>query len=511
MISGNYTSKRRVPLTILSSIIAVGINYIISFTLAPYITDSLGAEAYGFVSLAKTVANYGIILTACFNSFAARYITIAYHENDLQKAVSFHSTILCINAILIVISTLLSLLVAINIDSLLVVSPSMRIDVQILLVCDIINYALLSFANSFSVSAHIKNKLYYVGVIKSISYLVEALALVFLFGLLRPKVYYVGIALLFSTAVIGICSVFMTNRMTPELKVKRSAISFDAAKKLFLSGVWNSINSVGNLLNSGLDLWVSNLLLSTQAMGELSIVKTVTTMITSLFQLISQPFQPMLLKQYAAHDVEGVVKTLKKQIRFNGFASCLMMSGLCVLGKAYYALWMPGQDTELLFELTMISTIGLFFEGIVHPLFYTYTLTIKNRVPCVMTIISGLLNVISMYVLIKYFTMGLEAVVGTTSVLGIGMYLLFTPLYSAKCLKVSIYTFFPCILQVMGLCVVCVSTSKMLFADPQVTSWLGLLLFGILIILITAFVYLIGVVYLSTIKRVIRRALLSRS
>ena len=47
----------------------------------------------------------------------------------------------------------------------------------------------------------------------------------------------------------------------------------EAVKKLVLSGIWNSINSVGNLLNSGLDLWISNLMLSALEMGNLSIVK----------------------------------------------------------------------------------------------------------------------------------------------------------------------------------------------------------------------------------------------
>lgn len=49
--------------------------------------------------------------------------------------------------------------------------------------------------------------------------------------------------------------------------------SFSAVKDLFVSGIWNSINSIGNLLNSGLDLWISNLMLSPTSMGELSIVK----------------------------------------------------------------------------------------------------------------------------------------------------------------------------------------------------------------------------------------------
>ena len=70
-------------------------------------------------------------------------------------------------------------------------------------------------------------------------------------------------------------------------------------------------------------------------------------------------------------------------------------------------------------------------------MFYTYTLSLKNTAACIVTVISGALNVISMFVLLTYTELDLYAVVGTTTVLGFVTFLIFTPLYSAWCIVKS--------------------------------------------------------------------------
>ena len=55
--------------TLLTSGIAVVLSYLINFFLTPFITDTAGTEAYGFVTLAKTAVNYISIITVAFTAF----------------------------------------------------------------------------------------------------------------------------------------------------------------------------------------------------------------------------------------------------------------------------------------------------------------------------------------------------------------------------------------------------------------------------------------------------------
>ena len=84
----------------------------------------------------------------------------------------------------------------------------------------------------------------------------------------------------------------------------------------------------------------------------------------------------------------------------------------------------------------------------------------------------GTANVIGMYVLIKYTSLGEYAVVLTTMVLNL-IHLIDAPIYSAYCLKIKISTFYPVILRHLIACVVNVILIRVLAGVlPDPSSWL---------------------------------------
>ena len=82
-----YMEKRRsdskaILLNIIWAVLAILVKYAINFLTTPYVTNNIGVEAYGFVSLANTFTSYIDLISIALNSFASRYIAIAYHQND---------------------------------------------------------------------------------------------------------------------------------------------------------------------------------------------------------------------------------------------------------------------------------------------------------------------------------------------------------------------------------------------------------------------------------------------
>lgn len=494
-MQSNKSATKRISATLIISVLAMAINYVISFALTPYITTHIGTEAYGFVSLAKTVSNYGIIITGCLNAFASRYITIAYHKEELKKAKCYFSSVVIANIALVFVMIILEIFFIWKIEWFIKIPQSLLKDVKILFALDIINYMLLALANTFVASAYIKNQLDKIEIIKLIAYFVEALALVAFYKFFSPKIYYVGIALLGSTIILGCGNFILSKKLTPELKISRKYFSWGAVKDLVISGIWNSVNSVGNLLNSGLDLWVSNLMLSATSMGELSIVKTVSTILSTLEQLISRPFQPYLLKQYSKNNSVELIKIFNFEIKFSGYISSMICAGLLCFGKVYYKLWTPTQNIDLLYGITAVTAIGFLFEGMVQPLFYTYTLTLKNKIPCYVTIASGFLNVVGMYFLLKYTHLQLYAVVGTTTVLGFITFCIFTPLYTSYCLKVKWNVFYFSIIRVIVSAGITTVILNVIFRNHMPLSWLGMA--GVVIISCIIGIFIFSIVVLN--------------
>ena len=450
MITEKLNTKR-ISGTLLMSVAAMAVNYLISLVLTGYITENIGADAYGFVTLAKTISNYAIIFTSCLNSYASRFITVSYHKNDMSKANSYYSSVFYANAALSVVVLLISGIAIVFLDKLLVVPESLLNEVRILLLLDILNYMLLATGSCFSAFAYISDRLDVMNAVKFAAYSIEALILIALFGCLEPSIVYVGVALLASSVILIAANILITRRLVPLLSLKRTFFKMSAVKDLVVSGIWNSINSIGNLLQSGLDLIVSNLMLSATAMGQISIVKTLSTVFATLYQLLAAPFHPQLLKSYSNGDKEGVIRTMKISIKLSGFFAAVIFAGFVGFGKMYYTLWTPSQDISLLYYLTLITFLGSIIEAVAFPLFYAYTLTLKNSVPCFVTIISGLLNVGGMFVLIRYFDFGAYAVVLTTTVLGFGTYFVFTPIYAGKCLGCSAREFYPTMMRVVAI------------------------------------------------------------
>lgn len=124
------------------------------------------------------------------------------------------------------------------------------------------------------------------------------------------------------------------------------------------AGIWNSINSLGNTLNTGLDLLVSNMMLSALATGQLATVKTISTIFSTLYQLISNAFQPIRLKYYAEGNKRALITSFKTAIMLNGMISNIAFAGFWTFGSAYYKLWTPSQDIGVLQTVTIITIIG---------------------------------------------------------------------------------------------------------------------------------------------------------
>lgn len=85
------------------------------------------------------------------------------------------------------------------------------------------------------------------------------------------------------------------------------------------------------------------------------------------------------------------------------------------------------------------------FRGLCVPTVSYLCLILKNRISCCVTIIGGVLNGESMYVLLEYTSLGVYAVLLTTAAIMNFINLVTNPIYMARCLKVKKTTFYPSI------------------------------------------------------------------
>ena len=176
-------------------------------------------------------------------------------------------------------------------------------------------------------------------------------------------------------------------------------------------------------------------------------------------------------------------------MRICGFFGALAFAGFVALGKLYYQLWMPTQDSDMLLILTIITVMNNITDSILRPVYYVSTLTVKNKIPCWVTIAGGVLNVISMYFLIKYTNMGIYAVVITTAVIMISINLFFNPIYAAKCLNMSSGFFYKILIRHIFGTIVMTAVFKIISNIFSPSTWLGLIFAALTMCVIGLIIY----------------------
>ena len=425
------------------SLLALALHCVLSFYLPQKITNSIGVEAYGFVSLAKQFTSYALIVMTALNSFAARYMSVSYLQGDADGYKKYYNSVLFGDIAIGGILFVLGLIFVLFMEKMFDVPEAIIYDVKIMFVLTFLAFYISTVSTVYLATGYVKDRLDLVNAFRGISYLLE-LAIIFIFFIIfSPRVWYVGLSLLCAALFILLSTYVMTKRMIPYSVATLKLFNFNALKNLVFKGLWNSVNSMGNALNTGLDLLISNVLLSALAMGQISIAKTINAVIYMIYSSIAHPFHPLFLKRYSANDKDGLIVELKRSMLVCGMFSNVIFAGFCVLGKEFYHLWIPEQDINTLYALTILAMLPCITEGPVYPLYYIYTLTLKNIYPCFVTIIGGLINIVSMYCLIKFLKCGVFSILITTAVIMNFINLVTNPLYMCKCLGVSKKTFYP--------------------------------------------------------------------
>lgn len=458
--------------------ISVLITSVISFTLTPYVTKHIGIEATGFITLANTVVGYIDIIVIALNAFAIRNIAIAYHNKNYEEVNQYYSSVLISNVVLITIVNFICFYLVMKLDRVLNISNSLVNDVKILFFIILINYSINVFGNIFTISAFVKNNTSITYRNKGIGSLLYMISLVMLIYFSTIHVYYIAVANMIAALTNLILNYYSTKKLMPNLKINIHKFSIEKIKTLISSGIWNSINNIGVLLNSGLDLLVTNKMLSVIIMGQISVSKQLSSIMTTVTGIIVNSFQPKQLEKYAKGDIKGLVIYLKSSIKLSSVLTITIFSCFFVLGRDFLNLWIPNQNIEYIYNLCVIVIFGDIVVAAVRPLYYVFTLTDNLKITCFFTIVSGILNFISMILLIVLTDFGGYAVVGTTCILNFITNLIITPYLASHFLKLKNNTFYPILIKHV---LICFSVTFVLYLANTnfiVDSWIKLLISG---------------------------------
>jgi len=432
--------KFRLIINLISNIISFVLQLGISFILTPIITEKVGTAAYGFIGLSNNLISYASIFTVIINSMASRFITFEITKGRIEKANKYYSSVFIMNVIMSILIAIFTIFIIFNITNWLNVPVELEKDVKITFVLAIINLILSLITTIFTIATYVKNRLDLDAVRNIIGNIIKAIFLIIVFSLFTPKIYYITLGGVIFTIFVLVANINLTKRLAPELKISLKNYDGKLIKNLMKSGIWNSINNLSKVLLTGLDLLIANLFIDANAMGVLSIAKTIPTTIENLLGTIANIFSPQFVILYSKRKIKKLVKEVKFSTKLIAFIMIVPISGFIAFGTEFFRLWLPHEtetQIKLIQTLSVLSLIPYIVSANNYSLFVLDTVTNKLKRPVVATLITSILSTITTILLIMFTPMGIYAVAGVSSIFWALKVIFFNNINAAKNLRLK--------------------------------------------------------------------------
>ncbi|OPA72201.1 polysaccharide biosynthesis protein [Campylobacter pinnipediorum subsp. caledonicus] len=432
-------------LNLSSSIIVFLVSFGINFFLTPYIVQSLGNEAYGFIGLCNAIISYAYVITLSINSVSSRFVAYEWHKNNFEKSNTYYSSVLIVNIFFSLIVAISAIFFILNINYFLNIPQHLLYDVKLTFIFYFINFCVLLFNGVLSVCAFVTDKLYIISIRNAISSILFACVIYLLFYLLKPMISYLAICALISSVFVFCATFFVSKKIAPDLNFSLFKFDFLSIKELFYSGIWSSFSALNRVLLNGTDLFICNVFLNSNLVGILAISKVAPLILESFVAQISAIFSPKFIKFYSAKKIKRLIFEIRFAMKIVAFIAGVPIAIFIVFAKDFYTLWLSFKSIDeisFIYQISMIAVVPIILISYLFPLLNIDNTTNQLKRPAIVNIVFGISTIFTQILLLKFTDYGLIGVVCVLCVFYSLRILFFDLLNGALNLNLKLYTFY---------------------------------------------------------------------
>ena len=480
--NNQISSNRQIARNLIFNTISFAINFVISFCFTPYLIRTVGKEAYSFFPLINNMIGYTSIITTAVGSMAGRFITMRIYKDDIEDANRYLNAMWVSNLVLSIFFTLLSIVFVVYIDDILTVPACLLLDVRWLFGLGVFSMVLGLLTGYLTIPAYVRNRVDLSSSRTVITNIIRIVAILGLFAIFHPSIVYMSLSALIAAVAGIILNYDLKKRLLPELTIApKKYFNFSYVKTLTNSGIWNSVSQLSNTLLYQLDLFITNIFISAAVTGDYAIAKTAPNLILQLLAMLSGTFVAHFNILYAKGQIDQVVAETRKSMVIVGMLIGIPIGFLAVFSDCFYSLWVPGQDSQFLYGLTILTVLPMVLGGSINPIFGLFATTDKLKVPSLVVLTAGVIQTIVILILLKTTNLGVWAIAIVSLVQAVIRNSIFTPMYGAHVLGKKLTTFYPTMFR--GICgvIVVIGIGFLIKSLIMVDTWIEFFVVGILV------------------------------
>ncbi|MDR0888161.1 MAG: hypothetical protein LBM39_03135 [Candidatus Methanoplasma sp.] len=461
--------------------------------LVPYYIGEMGMGAYGLLPLVTTITYYVIIITDELTKAFSRYLIISIHENDTEKSNSIYTTTIRGLGRSMLMMFPLVVLVAIASPYVFQTGDIPDTSVQLLFLMVLSSALIMSFSTCLNGIFMACNKLYIIHIARLMYTTLQLILIVSMFSAWGPDLEYIGVAYLVSAAIFFVLLFFMAKRINPDLSYQRRLYDGKMLKEMGELGTWSIISRIGMLLFIQVSLFLVNIFMGNVEGGSFSLIVTMISITNTACITVTTVVAPILYKSYANKDMESLIKISRLSMKLIGLLIAYPIAYFCMFSTQVLDLLGNG---EFLGPMEIVPLMFSVQVGVcaISVLEVIPILFLRIKPVAVVTILVGLINVLSAAALLNYTDMGVMTVAIVWVITMFFLNFIFYPIFVAKVLSHKPHSFLtplvPGYLALIG-CVVVGYVTKLYYTMPS--TWATVIIpFAVLFIMYLAVIWKFG-------------------
>lgn len=442
------SNNKQIAKNVIYSLISFGINLCISFFLTPYLINSVGKEAYGFFPLVNSLIGYTTIFSSSISSMAGRFVTTAYYKEDLEGSKGYFNSVFVGYLALSAIFTIIGIVMVLFIDDILTIPDYLHADVQWLFFFAVVVMGIQMVTFAYPLGTYVKNLSHLNSLRDTVSNIVRVISLICLFYFLSPSIVYMSISAVFATLVTAGYNIYFKKKILPEVEIDlKKYFSWSFLWEVVSSGMWSSLNALSCVLSGNVNILFTNIFLDAEQTADYAIANTIPNMLATISSTIAITFTPNFNILYAKNQIQDLIGEVNKSIKLMSFLLAIPVGYCIVNADVIFKLWVPSAFNDRILIVSLIILLFTFFGLNNNSLFSIFTITNKRKYPSLVLLLVGVLNIVSLFILLKNTDLGVYSIALSGTVFMFIRDLLFTPVYAAQCLGIKWNTFYPAIVK----------------------------------------------------------------
>jgi len=394
--------KKQVTNNLVVNILSFLVNILIGIWITPYLVHSLGKVAYGLVPLTLVINRYiGVATTALTSSFT-RFYVIALQQGKTNEAKKYFNTsffsILAFTIFFIPVIYFFT----IKINSFITIPNGLLKEARLLFSLTLGSFFISIFTSLLNTSLYAKNRLDVMNGLKIFRVVIRAVIIVSSFYFFGISLTYVGVANILAELAVVVASSYYFNLLTPEINLQISFYDRTKLAAVLLMSFWVIMHQIGDVAIGSIDIYLLNRFKGVVVSGEVGAVSEWFGYVVGAVSLVSSLFGPLVLTAYAQGNNAQLIKICRFSLRFLTYLIAVIVGVLSGLSKPLLHIWL-GSSFVHLSNIFIVKMLPLLFYLSVGDFFFVFRAWNHVKQPALFSWLLGVINVLVLLVLLKYF------------------------------------------------------------------------------------------------------------